>query len=126
MGRLTRFAAIGLFGVVVNGWGYGGGGGADSTCPKPQFADFQPPQGSEVSPGAPFSFKAWSVLPETLRVTVQGQEVPIQVAPKGGKLFRITGKLPAELKGSYVRINISGYGPGRCHGVGGWLLKIGG
>lgn len=123
MKRIASLLVVVLLGWTLDSLGYGGGQGGGSSCPEPKFAEFDPPSGVEVSPGSKFSFLAWSVLPETLEVTVKGQPVAVEITPKGAN-YLVSGTLPPELKDTFARINLSGYGPGRCQGTSGWLVKI--
>ncbi len=116
-----------LFALVLIGWtlqalGYGGGTGGGTSCPAPKFAQFDPPEMTEVAKGAKFSFLAWSLQPETLEVTIRGQKVAVEISPKGPN-YLVSGVLPPELTGP-VRINLKAYGPGQCLGTGGWLVKV--
>ncbi len=122
MRRLACLVAMVLWGWSVDGLGYGGGKGGGSSCPEPKFAQFNPPEMAEVAPGTRFSFLTWSVLPDTLEVTVKGQKVAVEITPKGPN-YLVSGALPPGLSGP-ARINLKAYGPGGCLGTGGWLVKI--
>lgn len=122
MRRFGSLLAVALLGWSLDGLGYGGGQGGGTSCPEPKFAEFNPPEMAEVAPGAKFSFLTWSVLPDTLEVTVKGQKVAVEVMPKGPN-FLVSGTLPQDLTGP-ARINLKAYGPGKCLGTGGWLVKI--
>lgn len=123
MKRFSCLLAVVLLGWVLDSLGYGGGKGGGQSCPEPKFAQFDPPEMAEVAPGSKFSFLAWSVLPDTIEVTVKGQPVAVEVTPKGAN-YLVSGTLPQDLKATFARINLSGYGPARCRGTGGWLVKI--
>lgn len=95
-------------------------------CKKPKFYDFTPKHLSEVAPGSEISFKvARAKSPED--VTVDTKKIPIKLTAEDKQLFYLmTGKLPAELRDTYARINVRAIGDGGCHVEDGWLLKIGG
>lgn len=122
MRRLACLLAIILFGWSLEGLGYGGDKGGGTSCPEPKFAQLNPPEMAEVAPGTKFSFLAWSVLPETIEVTVKGQKVAVEITPQGPN-YLVSGTLPPDLIGP-ARINLKAYGPGQCLGTGGWLVKI--
>lgn len=122
MQGFSGLLAIALLSWAVDSLSYGGGKGGGTSCPEPQFAEFDPPEMAEVAPGAKFSFLMWSVLPETLEVTIKGQKVAVEIAPKGPN-YSVSGVLPPDLTGP-ARINLKAYGPGQCLGTGGWLVKI--
>ena len=109
--------------ITSNAWAYGGGGGQADKCRKPAFDDMVPPKSSVVAPGDEFSFSASSnTNPKSIKVVVKGQSVDLNIS-KNGKI-KATGKLPADLKAGYARINITANSSSKCIGEGGWLLKI--
>ncbi len=127
-----------LFSVLLCGnighvWAYEGGAGgspASSLCQKVQFSEFNPPQFSqeknntEVPQKSEFSFLASKeTFPESVAVTISGETVPIDVKPHYAG-FEVTGKLPDDIKGTFVRIDITAQGPHRCERGDGWLLKV--
>lgn len=76
----------------------GGGGGGSLTCEKIRFDKFQPEHLSTVAPESEFTFTAFNVQkPEQIEVTVKSQLVEIKTEARGN-LYRVTGKLPSELK----------------------------
>ena len=112
--------------VTCASWAYGGGGGSSTkACAKPKFTDFAPAANAEVVPGSAFSFNASSnTYPNSIKVAVKGLPADIQVSPQKSGNIAVTGKLPASLKGTYARIDISAEGKSQCKGSGGWLVKI--
>lgn len=104
----------------------GGGGGSASGCEKARFDKFQPEHLATVSPESEFSFTAFNVQkPEQIEVTVKSQPVEIKTEARGD-LYRVTGKLPAELKNTTARIQIKATTKAeKCNGEGGWLVTIG-
>ncbi len=103
----------------------GGGGGSSATCEKIRFDKFQPEHLATVSPESEFAFTAFNVeKPEQIEVTVKS--IPVQIkAETKGNLYRVTGKLPAELKNTPARIQIKGTTKvEKCNGEGGWLVTI--
>ncbi len=123
MHRLACLAAVVLTMWALDSWGYGGSPAGGKTCRTPVFAEFNPPDKAEVKPGSQFSFLTWSILPETLKVTVKGQPIKVIITAKGSA-FLVSGTLPEQLRNTYARITLSAYGPGRCRGTAGWLVKI--
>jgi hypothetical protein len=103
----------------------GGGGGGSASCEKIRFEKFQPENLATVAPESEFAFTAFNVeKPEQIEVTVKS--IPVHVtAETKGNLYRITGKLPAELKNTTARIHIKGTTKvEKCNGENGWLLTI--
>ncbi|MDD5228549.1 MAG: hypothetical protein PHN45_07030 [Methylococcales bacterium] len=103
-----------------------GGGGSSTTCEKARFDKFQPEHLATVAPESEFSFTAFNVQkPEQIEVNVKSHPVAITTETKGD-LYRVTGKLPAELKNTTARINIKATTKSeKCNGEGGWLVTIG-
>ncbi|HSF65847.1 MAG TPA: hypothetical protein VLA67_00290 [Nitrospiraceae bacterium] len=114
--------------LIVPGtvWAYGEGGtssGAGS-CQQLKFSDFTPGNNSEAAPESAFSFFATgTIYPNSIKVTVRGQSVPVTVTPKADG-YKVTGKLPDSLKGAHARINIDARGINQCEVTGGWLVKV--
>ncbi len=106
--------------------GSGGGGGSSSGCEKVRFEKFQPENLANVAPESEFSFTAFNVQkPEQIEVNVKSHPVQITTEARGD-LYRVTGKLPAELKNTTARINIKTTTKvEKCNGEGGWLVTIG-
>lgn len=103
----------------------GGNGGGGSACAKPRFSQFKPLEKSEVKPGSEFSFFASAnTHPKSIKVTVKGIPVDLNLAPKGQSAFKVTGVIPGDLKETFARINITALGGSQCKGADGWLIKI--
>ena len=103
----------------------GGGGGGSASCEKIRFEKFQPENLATVAPGSEFSFTAFNVeKPEQIEVAVKS--IPVEVAAEAkGNLYRVTGKLPAELKNTTARIHIKATTKvEKCNGENGWLVTI--
>jgi len=109
-----------------HGGGMSGGGGGSSTCEKARFDKFQPENLANVAPESEFSFTAFNVQkPEQIEVSVKSHPVQITTEARGD-LYRVTGKLPAELKNTTARISIKATTKvEKCNGEGGWLVTIG-
>jgi hypothetical protein len=109
-----------------HGAGTGGGSGSSSSCEKARFDKFQPENLANVSPESEFSFTAFNVQkPEQIEVNVKSHPVQITTEARGD-LYRVTGKLPAELKNTTARISIKATTKvEKCNGEGGWLVTIG-
>jgi hypothetical protein len=103
----------------------GGGGGSSSGCEKIRFDKFQPENLATVAPESEFTFTAFNVQkPEQIEVTVKSIPVEVTAEPRGN-LFRVTGKIPAELKNTTARIHIKGTTKvEKCNGENGWLVTI--
>jgi hypothetical protein len=127
--------AVAGFGPIGHGWAYEGGpaGGAFSNpCGKVRFSEFAPLQYSqdknntEVTPESAFSFIASKeTFPDSIRVTIGEDPVPIAVTPHYAG-YHVTGNLPGNVKGTFVRITIAAQGPYQCERGDGWLLKVAG
>lgn len=110
--------------VASNAAAYGSSSSSKKACKAPRFSDFNPPHLSEVKPGADFSFDvSSSVDPESIEVSAKKQKIAVDIDSSGGS-YRVSGRLPSELKGTHARINIKAKGTNRCQGSDGWLLKI--
>lgn len=110
--------------IPANVWAYGDSGTDTGMCKKLNFSDFTPVNSAEVAPQSAFSFFAsGAVYPNSIKVTIKGQTVPITVTPKGDG-FKVTGKLPDTVKGTFAKINIEARGANQCEGSAGWLVKV--
>lgn len=107
--------------------GHGAGGGGNSACAKLRInkSKLVPAHLAEAPPGSDLSFNAFGFdKPENLEVTVKKIEIPITTEFKD-PFYVVRGKLPAELKGTYARINVKLKAPTpRCISEDGWLIKI--
>lgn len=107
----------------------------DKECVKPRFSKFLPEQYSEdtrieVSPGSEFSFVAsGNTMPGTIKVAVKKIEAEFTIEDRD-IFYKVRGKLPDSLKGTFARITISAIGDSgksktACRRAkGGWLIKI--
>lgn len=96
----------------------------EKICIKPKFYEFAPKHLSEVAPGSEISFKVARVKkPEEVHLQVKQIPVPL-VAENKELYYEMKGKLPAELRGTFARVNVRAVGEGGCHVDDGWLLKI--
>jgi hypothetical protein len=113
--------------IPGNVWAYGEAGSSGpgtGVCAKLKFSDFKPGNNSEVAPQSAFSFVASGMAyPNSIKVTIKGQSVPLTVTPKG-EGFKVTGNLPATLKGAYAKIIIDARGFNQCEVSDGWLVKV--
>ena len=113
--------------IPANVWAYGEAGSSGpgtGVCKKLNFSDFTPGNNSEVAPQSAFSFVASGMAyPNSIKVTIKGQSVPITVTPKG-EGFKVTGNLPNTLRGAYAKINIDARGFNQCEVSDGWLVKV--
>jgi len=107
----------------------------ENECIKPRFSKFLPEQYAEdtrieVSPGSEFSFVAsGNTMPDTIKVAVKKIEAEITIEDRD-ILYKVSGKLPDSLAGTFARITISAKGDSgksetACRlAKGGWLIKI--
>ena len=113
--------------VPANVWAYGdndAGGSGKGICKKVNFSEFSPSNNSEVAPQSKFSFYASeSTTPNTIKVTIKGQSVPLIVVQKQSG-FKVSGELPAILKSGYAKIKIDAKGIAQCEVSDGWLIKV--
>jgi hypothetical protein len=124
MKRYNCFWILVLMLVTSNSWAYGGSS-SSKACAKPKFTDFVPAENAEVTAGSKFSFTASAnTYPGSIKVTVKGLPVTINVTPKNAGNFEVSGTLPESVKGSYARIAIDADAQNNCNGGGGWLVKI--
>ena len=93
-------------------------------CKRPRFRSFEPINKSEVEPESEISFHAYDVAgPHAIKVFAKG--IPMKVTVENRNLFYVvTGKLPAELKDTYVRVNVKGTALLGCKSQDGVLLKV--
>jgi len=106
------------------------GGAPSNPCGKVRFSEFVPQQYSqdknntEVAPESEFSFLAsQETFPDSILVTVGDETVPIAVTPHYAG-YHVTGRLPNNVTGTFVRISIAAHGPNQCERGDGWLLKV--
>jgi uracil DNA glycosylase len=108
-------------------WAYGDNDASSKgagICKKVNFSEFSPPNNTEVAPHSEFSFYASeSTTPNTIKVTIKGQSVPVTVVQKQNG-YKVSGKLPDSLKGAYAKINIDARGIAQCEVSDGWLVKV--
>jgi hypothetical protein len=111
--------------IPGNVWAYGDSSSSDTgLCKKLNFSDFTPVNSAEVAPQSAFSFFAsGAAYPNSIKVTIKGQSVPVTVTPKKDG-FQVTGKLPDTVKGAFAKINIDARGVNQCEVSGGWLVKV--
>ena len=114
-------------------WAYGSGPAANTAdpCLKVVVSAFNPPpfsretNNTEVAPGSNFSFLiSREAKKDTITVSVKGESIPTTVTPQQNGML-VKGKLPPEIKGKYIRVEIAAKGPNECDRRDGWLLKIG-
>lgn len=107
--------------------GHGAGGGGGSACQKLRLNKDKlvPAHLAEVAPESDITFNVFGFdKPENLEVTVKKIPVPITTEFKD-PFYVVRGKLPAELKGTYARINVRLKSPiVKCISEDGWLVKI--
>ena len=93
-------------------------------CQKIRYSNFKPKHKAEAIPGSVFSFTASKqALPNTIRVKVKKTPVDVKVEKKG-EFYKVTGRLPADMKNTFARISILGNAVMECETKGGWLVNI--
>lgn len=106
---------------------HGRGGGGGTACQKLRLNKDRliPVPLSEVPPGSEISFLAFGIdNPNHLEVFVKKIPVPITTEFKD-TFYRVTGKLPEQLKDTPARIDIKFRAKNpKCNSEEGWLIKI--
>ena len=104
-------------------------GEVEEVCKKPQVREFslptyQEPDNIEVAPESEFSFKLsdWTD-PQTIRLTLKEQPAVFTVE-SNSSFHKITAKIPPELTGKYVRIDLFSKAVLGCYAREGWLIKV--
>ena len=131
---LRLVLAIGVCGTAGPVWAYDPSPniGTDlAACDQVIFSTFTPPPFSAeknnvtVAPKSEFSFLASKATTSaSIMVKIKEEKVPVTVTSVGYG-FQVKGKLPPNIKGSYIRLDIFAKGPGDCDKTDGWLLKVG-
>lgn len=105
--------------------------GSLDPCTQVDFSAFTPSPFSaqknnvEVAPKSEFSFLASKTTHwPSITVKIKDEKVPVTVTPITNG-YLVKGKLPASVKGSYIRVEIFAKGPNDCDKADGWLLKVG-
>ncbi len=104
-------------------------GNTEETCKKPKFKSFTLPVYKstaklEVAPESEFSFTMpGKVDPTTLKVTAKKKKMAVKVENKNS-FYLVTGKIPAEYTGKYLRIDVQVKARMGCRGSDGWLIKV--
>ena len=131
---LRLVVAVGVYGIVGPVWAYDASPNISSgvdACAQVIFSAFTPSPFSveknnvAVAPKSEFSFLASkTVLFPSITVKIKEEKVPVTVTPINNG-FLVKGKLPASIKGSYIRLDIFAKGSSDCDKTDGWLLKVG-
>lgn len=104
-------------------------GSVDEVCKKPKFssfslAEFTAAKKLEVPPESDFSFTISSGIdPATLKLTAKKKSLPFTITDKNS-FFLVTGKIPAEYTGQFVRMDVQVTSKLACKGLDGWLIKV--
>jgi len=100
----------------------------EKMCKKPKFTDFNlteyTTEQTETAPEAELMFKvpAWTDA-STIKLTAK--KLPLAFSVESNSSFhKIKAKLPPELTGQFVRINVSAKAMLGCHSEDGWLIKV--
>jgi hypothetical protein len=110
--------------ATSNVWAYGSSSSSKKACNKPKFSEFVPANNADIAAKSAFSFVASAnTNPESIIVTIKDQPIAVTVTPKN-QGFQVTGMLPDTLTGNFARIGITAYGPNKCKGSDGWLVKV--
>ena len=123
MTRNHALLALSLLFFSGSCWAYGSS--SSKACSKPKFSDFVPAENAEVAAGTNFSFTASAnTNPNSIKVTLKGAPVNVTIHPKKNGSLEVSGKLPAEVTGTFARIGITADAPNDCNASGGWLVKV--
>jgi hypothetical protein len=124
--KLTSLALALLVSMEVQAYS---AGEVDEICKKPQVREFslptyQEPENIEVAPESEFTFKLsdWTD-PQTIRLTLKDQPAVFTVE-SNSSFHKVTAKLPPELTGKYVRIDLFSKAVLGCYQREGWLIKV--
>lgn len=131
---LQLVVAVSVCGTVGQTWAYDASPNISSgvdACADVIFSAFTPPPFSvdknnvTIAPKSEFSFLvSKTALFPSITVKIKEEKVPVTVTPINNG-FLVKGKLPASIKGSYIRLDIFAKGPSDCDKTDGWLLKVG-
>ena len=131
---LRLVVAVGVYGTVGPVWAYDSSPyapGSLDPCTQVYFSAFTPIPFSveknnvEVAPKSEISFLASKTTNwPSITVKVKDEKVPVTVTTITNG-YLVKGKLPATVKGSYIRVEIFAKGPNDCDKADGWLLKVG-
>ena len=102
---------------------------SEPLCKKPKFTDFSLTEYNaqtqpEVSPEATFFFKVSSwVDPASISVMAKGKPLALHI-DSTSTFHKVNITLPAEMTGSFVRLNASAKSLLGCDAQHGWLVKV--
>lgn len=103
----------------------GAAGGTGKGCPRIVISDNEPAALAEVAPSSSFTVLVVGAKDvDDIEVTVKKLPVAITAVSKD-RVLEVTGKLPAELRGTAARVlvKVKSQYPG-CDMESGWLYKI--
>lgn len=131
---LRLVVAVGVCGAVGQARAYDASPNISSgydACTDVIFSAFTPAPFSqdknnvEVAPKSEFSFLASKTTnPQRITVKIKEEKVPVTVTTINNG-YLVKGKIPATVKGSFIRVDIYAKGPNDCDKADGWLLKVG-
>jgi hypothetical protein len=131
---LQLVLTVGVCGTFGNVWAYDTSPyspGSLDPCTQVYFSAFKPTPFSaeknnvEVAPKSEFSFLASKTTNwPSITVKIKEEKVPVTVTTITNG-YLVKGKLPASVKGRYIRLEIFAKGPNNCDKADGWLLKVG-
>ncbi len=101
----------------------------EDKCREPKIQEFnlpeyRAPENKEIEVGAEFSFivSGWAD-PKKIKVTVKDAPIPFEVINRES-FHKVTGKIPNDYVGKYIRLNARIPAVLGCYTNQGWLLKI--
>ncbi len=104
----------------------------EEVCKIPKVVEFNlplyvVPEKHEVAPEADFSFKVSGrgADPKKIRVNVHNNPLKLDIT-QNSSFINVKGKLPAELTGQFVRLDVQAGTDLGCRAKHGWLIKIAG
>ena len=97
-------------------------------CKAQKLKHKLPEERSTIEPGGSFSAQAaHSIQKNTLKFSIKGTTLDINITTKANGTHIVEGTIPAELSGSgFSRIKITGKDKRGCKLSDGWLLKVSG
>lgn len=125
----NTIAAIAILFLNQNALAYSNDSDKKAECKPPKMLEFTlqeylQPERLEVRPESEFSFKLSGGTPAE-KIQVTAKDKPLAIETKRNTSFTlIKGKLPPELTGQFVRLNVIVNTELGCISRDGWLVKV--
>jgi hypothetical protein len=128
--NLITTVILGAFFLTGSAFAYNAGN-TGKDCKLPKFRDLNPPEKTdntpvpEVEPEAEISFTVSGYAdPTTIKAIAKKLKLDLTILDRNS-FYQVTAKLPPELTGKYVRINLWAKAQsGPCVAKDGWLMKV--